>query len=148
MGVDYYSCGMCDECVHCQMYECKEGHSICRYCVNDHGLALQAHYYDDEDKKWVYEDYNEDEHEWVEKVVVKDCSLCKSKEGENTSMKKKIDEIVGKHCKRNKQKLCKELYDILCLRIKIPSIGLVYRENDRFVSKKSLSAEIYLRKAT
>ena len=116
MGVDYYNCDLCNECVPCQTYQCKEeDHSICNYCVGDHDLKLQAHYYDDENKKWVYEDYDEDEHEWVEKIIVKECSLCKSKEGENMSMKGKIAEIVGKHCKRNKQKLCKELYDLLSL---------------------------------
>jgi len=115
MGVDYYNCDLCNECVPCQTYQCKEeDHSICRYCVNENNLTLQAHYYDDI-KKWVYEDYDENEHEGVDDFVIKDCSLCKDKEGENISMKGKIAEIVGKHCKRNKQQLCKELYDLLSL---------------------------------
>ena len=116
MGVDYYHCDLCEDCVHCRMYECEEKcHSICRYCVSDDGLELQVHYYDDAKKELVYEDYNEDEHADFDEILVKDCSLCKSEKNKSLTIKDKIDEIVGKHCKRNKQKLCKELYDLLSL---------------------------------
>jgi hypothetical protein len=98
------------------MYDCKnENHSICNHCVRENDLVIQAHYYDEDTDTYVYEDYDSDEHEGVEMFVVKECSLCQEDETKSKSMKDQIAEIVGKHCKRNKQKLCKELYDLLSL---------------------------------
>jgi hypothetical protein len=96
MGVDFYKCDSCDECIGGRMYHCKsEKHSICHHCIDCDEIKLYV-IEDDTNKEIEYHDgLNDDDYDYSNSIYIKtsDCAACLK----NEDKKQKVKQILKKY---------------------------------------------------
>jgi hypothetical protein len=118
MGVDFYKCDFCEECVSdCggRDFCCKNGaHVCCPYCVDDNDL-----YFQDKDNNNIEVKYDEKIHESALndgciEVYVKYCEICCKSDTKKNMFLNIINKYCSKLSKKNKKNLIEDLESLIC----------------------------------